>query len=97
MEDSAFITDELVQTAFNFLGVDENGLTAQDRRYLRILGTQFGLRPVGIETLCSALCDDRSTIENSVEPYLIQKGYVYKTPRGRVLSELGIDLVKEMK
>lgn len=97
VESSEFISDELVQKAFSFLDIDENGLTAQDRRYLYILGTQFGLRPVGIETLCSALCDDRSTIENSVEPYLIQKGYVYKTPRGRVLSELGINLVKEME
>ena len=49
----------------------------------------FKLRPAGIDTLCGALNDDKKTIENTVEPYLIQKGYITKTPKDRVLTEVG--------
>lgn len=83
------VDEEVIVEAFDFLGVDENGLTEQDRRYLSTLMNHFKLRPAGIDTLCGALNDDKKTIENTVEPYLIQRGYITKTPKGRVLTEVG--------
>ena len=90
------INEDVVNEAFDFLGVDENGLTEQDQRYLGTMAKMFQMKTVGIDTLCSALNDDKSTIEKTVEPYLIQKGYVRKTPRGRVLTEEGYKIGKKV-
>lgn len=66
------------------LEVDEAGLDAHDRRYLRALIETYGGGPVGAETLAAALADARDAVEDVVEPYLLQMGYVLRTPRGRV-------------
>ena len=66
------------------LEVDEVGLDALDRRYLRALIETYGGGPVGVETLAAALGDARDAVEDVVEPYLLQQGYVLRTPRGRV-------------
>lgn len=86
---------EVVEETFDFLGVDKYGFTEQDRRYLNILVNKFNNKAVGIDTLRGALNDDKRTIENTVEPYLIQKGYIRKTPKGRVITEEGFSIVKE--
>jgi Holliday junction DNA helicase RuvB len=69
------------------LEVDEAGLDALDRRYLRALIETYGGGPVGAETLAAALAEARDAIEDVIEPYLLQQGYVLRTPRGRVAGD----------
>ncbi len=68
------------------LRVDGEGLDALDHRYLMCLARDFGGRPTGIETLAAALGETRDTLEDALEPYLIRRGFVFRTPRGRVAS-----------
>lgn len=89
------VNTEVVNETFDFLGIDENGLTNQDRRYLETLFYRFGYKSVGIDTICSALNDDKNTIEKTVEPYLIQEGFIAKTPRGRVLTKKAISTIEK--
>ncbi|MHC5655959.1 Holliday junction branch migration DNA helicase RuvB [Stappia sp.] len=68
------------------LEVDSAGLDQLDRRYLNQIALKFGGGPVGIETIAAALSEPRDAIEEIVEPYLIQEGYIQRTPRGRILT-----------
>ncbi len=77
------VTDETLR----LLDVDEAGLDASDRRVLRTIITGFAGGPVGAETLAAAIGEDVGTLEDVIEPYLIQNGYLARTPRGRVASE----------
>jgi holliday junction DNA helicase RuvB len=70
------------------LEVDGSGLDAMDRRYLRCIAERYGGGPVGVETMAAALGDERDVIEEVVEPFLIQEGFVQRTPRGRLLTRL---------
>lgn len=72
--------------ALGRLHVDRLGLDAMDRRYLSCIAEHFAGGPVGVETLAAALSEERDTIEDVIEPFLIQKGSVMRTPRGRTLS-----------
>ena len=72
--------------ALNRLDVDHRGFDALDRRYLTCIAANFGGGPVGIETIAAALSEPRDAIEEIVEPYLIQQGFVQRTPRGRLLT-----------
>jgi Holliday junction DNA helicase RuvB len=72
--------------ALNRLEVDARGLDAFDRRYLSLIAETFGGGPVGIETMAAALGEARDAIEEIVEPFLMQQGFVQRTPRGRVLA-----------
>lgn len=69
------------------LEIDDRGLDAMDRRYLQLIAEHFSGGPVGVETLAAALSEQRDTIEEVIEPYLIQQGFLMRTPRGRVLTE----------
>ena len=69
------------------LEVDERGLDAMDRRYLRAIAEHYGGGPVGVETMAAALGDQRDVLEEVIEPYLLQQGFVQRTPRGRMLTE----------
>ena len=60
-----------------------------DRRYLSMIAENYGGGPVGAETIAAALADQRDVVEEVIEPYLIQQGLVQRTPRGRMLSDLG--------
>ncbi|WP_337995799.1 Holliday junction branch migration DNA helicase RuvB [Oleispirillum naphthae] len=75
--------------ALNRLEVDGLGLDSQDRRYLLCIVESYGGGPVGIETLAAALAEERDTLEEVIEPFLMQQGMVQRTPRGRVLSAKG--------
>lgn len=75
--------------ALSRLDVDARGLDGMDRRYLKCIAENYGGGPVGVETLAAALSDQRDVIEDVIEPYLMQQGFVQRTPRGRVLSEKG--------
>ena len=68
------------------LEVDANGLDMMDRKLLRLLIEKFDGGPVGVENLAAALSEERGTIEEMVEPYLIQQGFLMRTPRGRVAT-----------
>jgi Holliday junction DNA helicase RuvB len=72
--------------ALGALEVDAAGLDAMDRRYLTLIAKQYGGGPVGVETISAALSEPRDAIEDIIEPYLIQKGFVQRTPRGRMLT-----------
>lgn len=80
------IDGALAHKALLQLDVDETGLDALDRRYLSFIASHFGGGPVGLETLAAALAEQRDTLEEIIEPYLIQQGFIQRTPRGRVLS-----------
>jgi Holliday junction DNA helicase RuvB len=69
------------------LDVDARGLDAMDRRYLRCIAEHYGGGPVGVETVAAALGDERDVLEEVIEPYLIQQGFIQRTPRGRMLTE----------
>ncbi|WP_368415785.1 Holliday junction branch migration DNA helicase RuvB [Falsiroseomonas sp.] len=79
----------MADAALARLEVDRRGLDAQDRRYLRRIAEHHNGGPVGVETLAAALAESRDTLEEVVEPFLIQEGLVLRTPRGRVLGEPG--------
>jgi Holliday junction DNA helicase RuvB len=72
--------------ALSRLEVDEVGLDASDRRYLRALIERFDGGPAGVESLAAAMSEDRDTLEYVIEPYLIQEDFVQRTPRGRVAA-----------
>ncbi|WP_291490926.1 Holliday junction branch migration DNA helicase RuvB [Desulfurella sp.] len=78
------ITKNITQEALEIINIDENGLDYLDKKYLDIINNVFNGGPVGIETLASSLGEDKKTIEEVVEPYLLQCGYIKKTPKGRV-------------
>ncbi len=72
--------------ALSQLDVDSSGLDAMDRRYLTIIANQYNGGPVGIETLSASLGEERDVIEDVIEPFLIQEGFIQRTPRGRQLA-----------
>jgi Holliday junction DNA helicase RuvB len=76
-------------TALNRLQVDSLGLDDMDRRYLRCMAENYGGGPVGVDTLAAALSEQRDTLEEVIEPYLLQQGFVARTPRGRMLAHKG--------
>jgi len=76
----------IADKALGALEVDNAGLDAMDRRYLTTIAMNYGGGPVGVETIAAALSEPRDAIEDIIEPYLIQKGFVQRTPRGRLLT-----------
>lgn len=92
---------EVADQALTRLEVDKIGLDAMDHRYLRCIGVTYGGGPVGIETIAAALSEPRDTIEDIIEPYLLQGGLIQRTPRGRMLgphgwTHLGLNPPKDM-
>lgn len=84
VEGDGDVTDQILATALTMLEVDALGLDSSDRRLLTTLIDSFEGGPVGIETLASALSEDIGTLEEVIEPYLLQIGFIKRTPRGRV-------------
>ena len=87
---------KLADKALLQLEVDGRGLDALDHRYLRLIAVNYGGGPVGIETIAAGLSEPRDAIEEIIEPYLLQQGFIARTPRGRVLTgqafaHLGLD------
>jgi Holliday junction DNA helicase RuvB len=72
--------------ALQALEVDAAGMDAMDRRYLNVIALNYGGGPVGVDTIAAALSEPRDAIEEIIEPYLIQQGFVQRTPRGRLLT-----------
>jgi len=81
------ITANVADKALNMLSVDESGFDHMDRRLLLAMIENFAGGPVGVESVAAAIGEERGTIEDVLEPYLIQQGYLMRTPRGRVTTE----------
>ena len=84
--DASAIDRAIADHALSALEVDAAGLDAMDRRYLTTIALNYGGGPVGVETMAAALSEPRDAIEDIIEPYLIQCGYLQRTPRGRLLT-----------
>ncbi|ENX43051.1 Holliday junction branch migration DNA helicase RuvB [Acinetobacter sp. NIPH 2100] len=82
------VTQEMAQRALDMLNVDKAGLDTLDRRYLSMLLERFEGRPTGVEALAAAMAEDSGTLEDVIEPYLIQQGYVMRTARGRIATNM---------
>ncbi|MFL6532570.1 MAG: Holliday junction branch migration DNA helicase RuvB, partial [Pseudomonas sp.] len=80
------ITKPIADLALNLLDIDERGFDHQDRRLLLTMIEKFDGGPVGVDSLAAAISEERHTIEDVLEPYLIQQGYIMRTPRGRVVT-----------
>lgn len=80
------VTATIADSALNMLKVDERGFDHMDRRLLMAMMNNFDGGPVGVESLAAAISEDRGTIEDVIEPYLIQQGFMARTPRGRILT-----------
>ena len=89
------IDKKLACYALEELGVNKQGLTPLDMEILKTLHFDFGGQPVGIDTLSSALSEETDTLEDFYEPYLIRRGFIRKTPRGRILSEKGEKFISQ--
>ena len=85
------ITEEAANLALDLLKVDKFGLDDLDRNILKTMIDKFAGGPVGLDTLAAAIGEDRGTIEDVYEPYLIKNGLLNRTPRGRVVTDLGIN------
>ncbi|WP_261841246.1 Holliday junction branch migration DNA helicase RuvB [Aliamphritea ceti] len=93
------ITREMADQALNMLNVDARGFDHMDRRLLLAMIEKFGGGPVGVDNLAAAISEERDTIEDVLEPYLIQQGYMMRTPRGRIVTDhayqhFGLELPK---
>lgn len=87
------ITKDVADGALNLLHVDVHGFDQMDRKLLMVLANHFQGGPVGIESLATSLGEERGTLEEVIEPYLIQQGYLQRTPRGRTLTQAGYRVV----
>lgn len=85
------ITQEITQAALKSLSVDHRGLDAMDKRLLLTILEKFDGGPVGIDTLASAIGEEAQTLEDVYEPYLLQQGFIHRTPRGRMASRLAYE------
>jgi Holliday junction DNA helicase RuvB len=87
------ITHEVARDALGMLEIDSKGFDKMDRRILTTIIDKFGGGPVGVETLATALHEEKDAIEDLYEPYLIQEGYINRTPRGRVVTRVAYEHV----
>jgi Holliday junction DNA helicase RuvB len=83
------ITNEVAREALQLMEIDEAGLERTDRELLRAVVERFSGGPVGLSTLAVALGEEPDTIEDVYEPYLLQLGFLQRTPRGRIVTKLG--------
>jgi Holliday junction DNA helicase RuvB len=86
VEGDAAVDARIADRALSQLEVDGRGLDALDHRYLRLIAVSYGGGPVGVETIAAGLSEPRDAIEEIIEPYLLQQGFIARTPRGRVLT-----------
>ncbi|MCF8057981.1 MAG: Holliday junction branch migration DNA helicase RuvB [Bacteriovoracaceae bacterium] len=89
VEGAERITEAQVLKSLDLMEIDESGLDRMDRKILQVMNDYYAGGPVGIEALCATLGEERSTIEDVFEPYLLKEGFITRTPRGRELSEKG--------
>lgn len=88
------INEKLLEKLFELLEIDEIGLTDIDKQYLEILGKKFNNTAVGIETIASSISEDKQTVEEFIEPYLLRLGFIRKTTKGRLLTQKALQHLK---
>lgn len=88
------ISEKIVIDSLAMLGVDTNGLDSNDLRYINYIWQYCAGGPVGIDTIAAGLFEDKDSIEDNIEPYLMQIGFVQRTPRGRVLTAQAIEFIR---
>ena len=91
------INVDIAKEALEALKVDEAGLEQLDRDYLSLIIQKFSAGPVGLDTLATALGEERSTLEDMIEPYLLQQGFIMRTPRGRIATDLAFSHLGEIR
>ena len=84
---SGTLTEDMAMRALDMMEVDPHGLDWMDRQLLKAIMEKFDGGPVGIDSLAAAIGEERGTIEDVIEPYLIQQGFMMRTPRGRVVTK----------
>ena len=87
MRGDGVIRKDSADEALNLLKVDASGFDAMDRRLMMAMIEKFEGGPVGVDSLAAALSEERGTLEDVLEPYLIQQGYLLRTPRGRMVTQ----------
>jgi Holliday junction DNA helicase RuvB len=90
------VTPEVVSKTMKLLGVDEQGLEKIDRIILRTLLNNFGGGPIGLSTLAAAISEDEATVSDVYEPFLMKRGYIKRTSRGRVLTSKGLKYLESI-
>lgn len=91
VKEDGVITQAVAHDALTLMDIDHLGLDTMDRKILRTIIDKFDGGPVGIDTLCTAISEEKDTVEDVYEPFLIQMGYVHRTPRGRMATALAYD------
>jgi Holliday junction DNA helicase RuvB len=94
VKNAGIIDKNIADKALSVLKVDAQGLEQIDRDYLQLIHKKFAGGPVGLETIAFAIGEEKSTIEDVVEPYLLQQGFINRTPRGRQLTDFAIQYIK---
>ena len=89
VKNNGIIDERVAKESLDYLEIDKVGLDLVDRKILETMINKFGGGPVGLETLSAAINEDAETIEDVYEPYLIQLGYIQRTPRGRIVTHYG--------
>ena len=89
MSDNKAIDESFADTALSQLDVDKSGLDAIDRKYLNVIVEKYKGGPVGLDTLSAILSEQKDMIEEVIEPYLLQRGLIQRSPRGRFVSAAG--------
>lgn len=89
VSDAKEVGKDIADLAMKRMDVDAQGLDMMDRRYMSCIIENYGGGPVGVETIAAVLSEQRDVVEDVIEPYLVQQGYIQRTPRGRVMSAKG--------
>lgn len=84
------INNQTLDKLFKLLEIDPRGLTVMDTKYLKLIAEKFQNNPVGVSTIASSLSEDRMTVEEFIEPYLLQLGFIKKTARGRIVTPIAL-------
>ena len=90
---SSTIDVNSVRKTLDMLGIDSHGLDSLDKKILQVMVNNFKGGPVGINTIAASLSEDRDTIENVYEPFLLKEGFIMRTARGRVVTEKVYELL----
>jgi len=96
IKNEGVVDSQIADLALNMLNVDKLGFDHLDRKLINIMRERFDGGPVGLDNLAASISEDKETIEDVIEPYLIQQGYIARTPRGRVLTDLANNLMSEL-
>ena len=99
VEGTGIITKDIADSSLTRIGVDLAGLDSADRKYLKIIAENYAGGPVGVETISAAMSEARDALEEVIEPFLLQQGFLQRTPRGRMITEkawnhLGMQQIK---